>query len=177
MKAVRWLPLVSYETSAAPNFDFLIRVEQSQGHLAIKSANTAAVEHALRAYVTDRAPTHFACRTLGRVIDTLKVRERYNAHYRDFLLGHLEEAEFEKVAKEYAYTVSPVNPTELASQVHVLLTYTTEDFSLSEVAEIFRANDDDVRAAVEQLQLPFGGVQNQATGEAVWSYSSSKDVP
>ena len=94
---------------------------------------------------------------LGAVIDRLKIRENYNLHYRDFLLGQMSEQEFEAVAEQFAYTPKIVELGELARNVQVLFDYTREEFTSSEVAELFRVTQDDVEQALRQMPLLLTG--------------------
>ena len=89
------------------------------------------------------------------MIDALKVRETYSAHYRDYLIGAISEAQLEKVAATVTYSPIDREPKELSERLDLLLRFTTSDFTASETAELFGTNEQSIAEAVKQLQLPF----------------------
>ena len=160
-------PATTSVTTTGQSVDFLLRLRAvTAGTLEVTSANTASVYGAISNLVEDeRSRTRFACRTLGTVIDALKVRESYNAHYRDFLTGCINEQQLEEAAAGYAYSPVEVPNEELAPQIDILLSCTTSEFMPSEVAELFHTRDDCVYSAMTQLSLPLGRLSEGAGAE------------
>jgi hypothetical protein len=145
------------------NFDYLVRVQATNSAVIAIGAPTAEVAKEMRdAFYHLSMPMTRACETLGLVIDRLKLRETYSNYYREFLLGNLPQAEFEKIADQYAYTPGTANLVELSEQLKVLLCYTTEEFTKNEAAELFRVTEEEIQSAI-RLQIPlFGSLDSHA---------------
>jgi hypothetical protein len=145
------------------SFDYLVRVQATNNAVIAIGAPTADVSRELQdAFYYWSAPMSRACETLGLVIDRLKLREIYSNYYREFLLGNLPEADFEKISEQYAYTPGKANPVELSEQLKVLLCYTTAEFTKNEAAELFRVTEEEIQTAIS-LQIPlFGTLDSHA---------------
>lgn len=92
------------------------------------------------------------CRFLGQAIDGLKKRLDYQGVYHAYILGQMTEAEFRRTAKEFAYTPKPVDGKWLRSALNCLREYTSAEFSVSELAEMFGTDERAVRRALSEAQ-------------------------
>jgi hypothetical protein len=161
-----FLPLLNFgqtdsDKPVTTSFDYVIRLQSAPGLINISGAPTRALDAALRQSLES---WQARCMVLGGVIDRFKVRETYNVHYRDYLLGHLSEQEFETAAAQFAYTPQSMDAATLASNIGVLMSYTTEEFTPSDVADLFRVTTEFVDDTVSQLPLALVGGSGMQTG-------------
>lgn len=137
------------DIGGSTGIDFVMRIQSTANTLFAIGQPTVDFSYALHnAIFAAVQPTVVACKTLGLVIDRLKLREMYSNYYRDFLVGNLTEDEFKQVSEDYAYSPSTPDPVELDHQIRTLLAYTTEEFTANEVAELLRVREQDVESVI-----------------------------
>jgi hypothetical protein len=90
----------------------------------------------------------FARATLGGVIDAFKHREEYALHLEQLESEEISAEEFADIENRLAVTPRLMSREALLEEIELLFDSTTYDFTASEVAELLRVCDDDVRAAI-----------------------------
>ena len=89
--------------------------------------------------------------TLIEVILSQRRLLEYNGFYNAFLMGQMEELEFEKIAKKFTYKPKPINMNILSLKVNILFNLTKIDYSTSELADIFQCNSNDMAGAIRLI--------------------------
>lgn len=75
----------------------------------------------------------------------------YNAHYNAFLLEQITDDEFEIIASEFAYDPQSADTDDIVRVVHTLLHNTGIEYSPSDIADLFRCEQDIVLDAIKIL--------------------------
>lgn len=137
------------EVVTQPRVDFLIRVSGSTDE-----------DMAVCVTGTNKFKSHF-----GNIFESFKVIKdtlvevilsqrrllEYNGFYNAFLMGQLNELEFEKIAKKFTYKPKTIDVKILSSKVNILANLTKIDYSTSELADIFQCNSNDIVTAIRLI--------------------------
>lgn len=89
--------------------------------------------------------------TLVEVILSQRRSLEYNGFYTAFLMGQMEEVEFEKIAIEFTYEPKIIDINILSSKINILYDLTKIDYSTSELADIFQCDFNEVTAAIRLI--------------------------
>jgi hypothetical protein len=146
------------ESGGASGIDILMRIRHhpfGSGTLSIAPTfsvfQTQHVAGRIKSHFGGlNAATEFACRSLGSVIDALIDKTAYQSLYLSYCIGAISEEEFEEQADHYARPLTSMPPEHLASRIGLLLTYSTRNFTTSDVSELFSVDE---RTADEAINL------------------------
>ena len=151
-------PGVDIDSLPNPNEAAWVRVGfESSGSIAVSDAKPES--EIIDGLARWQNRYSFAVKTLGDAIDSLKKSIEYNGLYNSMLMGQISENEFEIEAQNYIFEPLSYDAQNLYDKMNVLITYTTSDFTESELSEIFHATEKSVHIAVEQLRLDFDGIE------------------
>lgn len=77
----------------------------------------------------------------------------YNAHYCAFLLGQVDEDEFEGIAESYAYEPKDISPNVLSPIVERIYALTGIEYTPSDLAGLFECKTENVLEALKPLAV------------------------
>lgn len=78
----------------------------------------------------------------------------YNSHYCAFLLGQVDEDEFESIAKQFSYEIKEdIDPELLTSTIEKVYKLTKIEYTPSDLASLFECKTEDIIQAIKPLAL------------------------
>ena len=77
----------------------------------------------------------------------------YNSHYCAFLLGQVEDDEFEKIAESYSYETKDANPDSLTPVIEQIYRLTEIEYTPSDLASFFGCRTENVVEALKPLAI------------------------
>ena len=126
------------------NYDLLIRIQGASTKSAtnIKIKSTASVFHMVESYF----------QTLLEIVRNLKKQLDYSGYYISYLLGQLNDAEFDKVAKTYVSFKKNVPLDLLKNKIYFAQTYIDNQATPADLAYYFQCEEDDIIKASKLLK-------------------------
>ena len=77
----------------------------------------------------------------------------YNSHYCAFLLGQVNEDEFEVIAETFSYEIKDVSPEILTSIIEKIYKLTEIEFTPSDLAGLFECKTENIVQALKPLAI------------------------
>lgn len=132
------------------SYDIVFRVTGDETKVPrVDWAHTRALDGRLRSILDEKA------RQINILAKVAKWQHRlldYNSHYNAFLLEQLDEAEFEKIASEFAYEPTALSPDFIAPIISEVYALTGIYYTPSELADFFHCDHENVMEALNGLR-------------------------
>ena len=145
---------ISYQPSTPGDngFDFLLRMKgDSSEKITLSQINTSLFTEAFDNILNRLKKANSV------LIETVKKQKfiiEYNSLYNAFLIGGIDEEEFESKSEEYIIEhKSCENFEELIEEIGILLTNTELPFTTQELSDIFETEEEDILKAIQESGL------------------------
>ncbi len=90
---------------------------------------------------------------LLEIIESQVKQLEFDGYYISYLLGHIDEKEFEGISEKYvSKKAGDINPEQLKNKIEVLLSLRGHDITPREIAQYLHCSEDDVTKAILLLQ-------------------------
>ena len=89
---------------------------------------------------------------LLEIIESQSRQLEFEGYYISYLLGHIDEKEFEDIAKKYVPKKTEIGPEQLKNKVEVLSALRGHDITIREMAQYLHCDEADIKKAIQLLQ-------------------------
>lgn len=129
--------------------DFFVRLSKditSTWRVGVANVDTDGLFHWMQS-------THQETQTLKSLVHWQHKLLDYNSHYCAFLLGQVNEDEFEGIAESFSYETRDLNPALLTPMIEQIYKLTEIEYTPSDLAGFFECRTENVVDALKPLAL------------------------